>query len=114
MATYVWCNERNHWVDKKTREPMHIPDRGDEISAPMIVSDIPAYVSPASGKLIDGKAERREDLKRTGCVPWEPQSNRPRGIASERVAKKYGLSVSEEAKHRQRAKRIDSLAQVKA
>ena len=43
-----------------------------QLSAPMIQVDFPAYVSPASGKYITSRAERREDLKATGCVDYEP------------------------------------------
>ena len=31
------------------------------------------YVSPTSGKFIDTKRARTEDLKRSGCRPWEGQ-----------------------------------------
>jgi putative FmdB family regulatory protein len=34
--------------------------------------DAPAYQSPASGKWITSRAERREDLRATNCVEWEP------------------------------------------
>ena len=119
MAVYVWDNDLDTFVDKQTREPMIDPKAKAKWSkelatcAPMVVSDTPEYISPATGKLIDGKKARREDLKASGCVPYEPISNRPRGIASERMAKKYGLKVNEAAAHRQRAKRIDALASVK-
>jgi putative FmdB family regulatory protein len=43
-----------------------------QLSAPMIHVDFPAYVSPASGKYITSRTERREDLKATGCVEYEP------------------------------------------
>lgn len=42
------------------------------ISTPMFAVDIPAYQSPVTGRWINGRAERREDLKRTGCVEYEP------------------------------------------
>lgn len=42
------------------------------ISAPAIQVDIPAYVSPASGKWINSRAQRKEDLLREGCVENEP------------------------------------------
>ena len=41
------------------------------LSAPMGIVDIPAYESPASGKMITSRAERREDFKRTGTREWE-------------------------------------------
>ena len=33
--------------------------------------DIPAYQSPATNKWITSRKERNEDLKRSGCRPWE-------------------------------------------
>ena len=41
------------------------------LSAPSAIVDIPAYVSPVSGKLINSRTQRNEDLKRTGSRPWE-------------------------------------------
>lgn len=32
-----------------------------------ISSDIPDYLSPVTGKLVSGKVQRREDLKRNNC-----------------------------------------------
>lgn len=40
-------------------------------STPYVQADIPDYVSPASGKLVSGRKQRREDMKRTGSRPWE-------------------------------------------
>lgn len=42
------------------------------ISAPALRLEIPAYVSPASGKWINSRAQRREDLKREDCIEYEP------------------------------------------
>lgn len=119
MATYVWDKELDTFVDKTTREPMIDPKRkakwSNELAtcAPMVVSDTPEYISPATGKLIHGKRERREDLKKSGCVPYEPLTNRPRGVASERMARKYGLKVNEAAQHRERAKKLSVADQLK-
>lgn len=44
------------------------------LTAPMGVMDYPPwqpYESPASGKIITSKAERRDDFKATGTRPWE-------------------------------------------
>lgn len=38
---------------------------------PMIVPDLPGYESPVTGKWIEGRKARREDLKRTNSRPWE-------------------------------------------
>ncbi|CAB4155465.1 hypothetical protein UFOVP671_10 [uncultured Caudovirales phage] len=39
----------------------------------MVVNDIPnweQYVSPATGKVISSKAQRKEDMKASGCREW--------------------------------------------
>jgi hypothetical protein len=33
--------------------------------------DLPAYQSPIDGKLVHGRKQRLEDMKRNGCRPWE-------------------------------------------
>lgn len=38
--------------------------------APMVVGDLPGYLSQ-TGVWVEGRAQRREDLKRSGCRPWE-------------------------------------------
>lgn len=42
------------------------------LSAPMFSVDFPAYQSPTTGKWITSRTERREDLKRSNCVEYEP------------------------------------------
>ena len=41
------------------------------LTAPFGQVDIPAYVSPVSGRWINSRRERTEDLKRNDCRPWE-------------------------------------------
>lgn len=41
-------------------------------AAPAAFADYPPYISPASGKLIEGRRAHLEDLKRTGCRIYEP------------------------------------------
>lgn len=60
------------------------------LSSPMGMVDIPAYESPASGKWITSRAERREDFKRTGCRPWE-------GMEAERQEAERQKKYAEEA-----------------
>lgn len=40
-------------------------------TAPAVWGDLPAYESPIDGRVVEGRAQRREDLKRSGCRPWE-------------------------------------------
>jgi len=37
------------------------------LTPPRVVGDYPGYVSPATGKWIEGRAAHEEDLKRSGC-----------------------------------------------
>jgi hypothetical protein len=41
------------------------------VAAPSVQGDIPGYESPTSGKWIEGRAARREDLKRSNARPYE-------------------------------------------
>lgn len=43
-----------------------------QLSAPAVQVDFPAYVSPGTGKYITSRTQRREDLKASGCVEYEP------------------------------------------
>lgn len=91
MSVYVW---RNGWVDKKTGAPMPKPYAG-QVVAPMVVSDIPEYRSPINGELITSRSQRREDLKKNGCVEIDPPK-RPRGFKNARFARKHGLPLNPE------------------
>lgn len=44
----------------------------DEPMGLMIVGDLPGYQSPIDGRCVEGRAQRREDLKRNGCRAYEP------------------------------------------
>lgn len=41
------------------------------ISGTFVQGDIPAYVSPTTGRVIGSMAARRDDLARSGARPWE-------------------------------------------
>lgn len=42
-----------------------------DVSGVLIVPDLPGYESPVTGLWVEGRKQRREDLKRTGCRPYE-------------------------------------------
>ena len=83
-TTYVWRSGR--FVDKQTGAPMQTYDR--KPCAPMIVSDLPAYMSPLGTGLIDGRTARREDLKRNQCREVDPDTWKPSEAFQEREARK--------------------------
>jgi hypothetical protein len=43
-----------------------------ECPVPYIMGDTPEYTSPIDGRLISGRKQRREDLKRNDCVEYDP------------------------------------------
>lgn len=43
-----------------------------QVSAPFVRGDLPPYRSPVTGEWVQGRAARRADLARSGCVEWEP------------------------------------------
>lgn len=47
--------------------------------------DIPGYASPVSGNWIEGRRARREDLKRTGCRPYEGREQETKEAAKVRA-----------------------------
>ena len=72
---YVWDNTakgisgkgaRGGWVP---RDQVEQPKR---VAGPMVRSDLPAYKSPLGTGVIDGRAARREDLKRGDCREVDP------------------------------------------
>jgi hypothetical protein len=57
------------------------------LTAPYGVVDIPAYQSPIDNRWINSRAQRKEDLARSGCRPWE-------GLEQEKkVADEYNKDV---------------------
>lgn len=72
MTRYV--RRDGQWIDKQTGEPMEVPDA---VAAPLIVSDLPAYMSPMGSGLIDGRRARREDMKRHNVREVAPDEWRP-------------------------------------
>lgn len=50
--------------------------QGDVICAPQVMRDTPDYYSVVSDRWVSGRADRREDLKRTGCIEADPPRKR--------------------------------------
>lgn len=46
------------------------------IEAPAVFGDYPGYVSPATGKWVEGRKAHIEDLKQSGCRILEPGESR--------------------------------------
>lgn len=96
MAKYV--KRGGQWVHFATGEPMLTEEqRKAPIPCPTIRSDIPAYQSPIDGRWITSMSERRDDLKRNGCIDARELPSPTGGkIRNKAFAAKRGLQVSEE------------------
>lgn len=97
MTRYVYRN--GAFRDPSTNKPMPLPER-DGITMPTIRSDIEPYKSPVNGKWITTSSERRDDLARNNCVPYEPIGNMPKGVKNPEYAKKHNAMhlLTEEAR----------------
>jgi hypothetical protein len=62
---------RRRW-DPVKRQMVDVPiDSGPRKAGVHIWDDLPDYESPVTGKVVAGRKQRREDLKRTGSRPYE-------------------------------------------
>ena len=114
MTVYVWRDGLG-FVDRKTGARMEVPE--GELSAPAVVPDLPGYLSPLGTGLIEGRAARREDLKRGNCREVDPSEFKP-AYRSERFAQKHGrpfegqgteAGVVEGARWRRRGSRVAAI-----
>jgi len=63
---------------------------------PVFVSaDIQGYTSPIDGRWVGSRAQRREDLRRNGCVEWEPGFREEGERRKEREERELFQRVSE-------------------
>jgi hypothetical protein len=60
-----------------------------------VQSDLPAYKSPLGTGMIDGRAARREDLKRGNCREVDPSEHKVEGYYTERFARATGKPLIE-------------------
>lgn len=91
--------EHPNVVIERTREeysPKHQKrDRSGEKDYKVHWADIPEYISPITGKPVDGRVARREDMKRSGSREADPSEFKAE-YTNERFAKKYNLPFNNE------------------
>lgn len=80
MPIYVYRCSAGHKFDRYLRiADLDTPqacecgaEAARQVCAPAVHADLPGYVSPATGKWVEGRRAREDDLKRSGCIAWEP------------------------------------------
>lgn len=81
MASYIFDREtmtvipRDEFYAKQDQR--RESKRATSVALPYIRGDLPAYKSPATGRIIEGRAARREDLARSGCREVDPSEYKP-------------------------------------
>lgn len=65
-----------------------------EPTTPMIFGDLPGYQSEATGLWVEGRRARREDLKVSGCRPWDGMESEKKEAARQRQYAEQRLDAS--------------------
>lgn len=81
---YVWSPEEKRMVEVATTYTQ-------PANAPAIFDDLPGYESPVNGKWVEGRRARREDLKRTGCRPYEGRDQEEKAAQQARTQQDHKL-----------------------
>jgi hypothetical protein len=91
MTVYVYRDGR--MVEKATGEPMNPGPHEGPFPCPRAIPDIEPFISPASGKIVSGRAAKRDDLRATGCVDARelPQRESYGKLTNKAFAKRRGL-----------------------
>jgi hypothetical protein len=91
--------ERYVW-DPKLKELVRVRPRRAE-ALHFIQPDLPGYESPVTGKWIEGRKARREDLRRHNCRPYEGREQEVKVAARARAEHEKKLdSLAERLAHR--------------
>ena len=77
--SFVYDPETGKLVDKAEfhAKRANVSKFSTVVPFPYIRGDLPPYRSPVTGKLIEGRAARREDLARSGCREVDPSEYKP-------------------------------------
>lgn len=85
---------RRLWIQIDGRLVEVSSDYTQEPTAPLIFGDLPGYQSPVTGLWVEGRKQRREDLKRTGSRPWEGLDQEKKELARQEDYKEKQLDAS--------------------
>lgn len=91
---------RMRW-DPKLGKNVEVPLDGPPKARLHIIGDIPDYQSPIDGRVISGRKQRREDLKRNGCRPHEGREQEAKQVKRVRAANDAKMDqIAERIAHR--------------
>jgi hypothetical protein len=91
--------ERYVW-DPKLKELVRAQPRRAE-ALHFIQADLPGYESPITGKWIEGRRARRDDLRRHGCRPYEGREQESKVAAKARGEQERKIDqLAEKMAHR--------------
>jgi hypothetical protein len=79
-ASYVFDRETGSLIDKAeyyAKKFGEVAQKMSSLPMPYVRGDIKPYTSPITGKTIEGRAARREDLARSGCREVDPSEYKP-------------------------------------
>lgn len=62
------------------------------LSPPTVRGDLPEYTSPVTGLAVRGRRQREEDLRRSGCRPYEPEERQD--VAARKAREEAVLDAS--------------------
>lgn len=93
MPVYSYCCANGHRFDRylplaRYAEPQTCEcgaDSKKSIYPVAIRGDLPGYESPTTGKWVEGRTARRDDLARSGCRPWEGLEQETKESARQRA-----------------------------
>jgi len=80
MTSYVFDRETMKLVPRETyyrRKAKKAAKKWGDVAMPYVRGDLPEYISPVTRKPVRGRAERREDLARSGCREVDPSEFKP-------------------------------------
>ena len=79
-TSYVFDPASGKLVDREVYHAGKWQKLADKVSAlpmPYVRGDLKPYRSPVTGKVIEGRVARREDLARSGCREVDPSEYKP-------------------------------------
>ena len=104
MPIYGYACTKGHAFDAylplaRYKEPQRCPTcqrMGQKIlTPPRVMADCEGYNSPVTGEWISGRKQRREDLKRHGCIEYDPEMRKDAERFNREADKKVDRMITE-------------------